>query len=127
MWKALIKLQLQSYIGALSRNTKTGKRHSPLVLIGIAVLGVYLVAVFAGMFFSLGYLLAEPFTQMGILWFYFMIGGILATLLGVFGSVFFAKSYITAPVVFLWSVIGKTFFCFAYGIADWYIFRKKSS
>ena len=94
MWKALIKLQLQSYLGATAQNKKTGKRRSPLAMLGIGILVLYVFVVFAGMFFGLGYLLAETFVAQGIRWFYFTIAAILASLLGVFGSVFFAKTHL---------------------------------
>lgn len=94
MWKALIKLQIRSYFGSIGKDRKKGTRRSPIAMIGIGILALYLFVLFAGMFFGLGWLLAEPFATQGILWFYFLIAALAATLLGVLSSAFFAKTHL---------------------------------
>lgn len=90
MLKILLKKQLNSYFTGAVRRSAFGKRKGGILI--YAALVVYLIVIFGGMFGMLMDSLCLPLHNMGMDWLYFLYGGILATVLGVFGSVFMAQA-----------------------------------
>ena len=92
MLKVLIKKQFYELFQNYFNDRKTGKRKSKGKTIGLIVLFAFLLLYVAFMFFGLssmlGAVLLEGSAGMETGWLYFAIMGILALLLGVFGSVF---------------------------------------
>ncbi len=87
MLKTLLKKQLLEFFSGFFMNTKNGRAHSNASKAGfIALFGFMLIAFFA-MFFSVAFMLT-PLIADGFSWIYFSVLGILATFMGVFGSVF---------------------------------------
>lgn len=88
MLKALIKKQLMEVNTWLLQDKKKGTRRSKGGMIGYIVLYLFLFGVLGAMFFGMGIGLCEPLHNMGLDWLYFSMMGMMAMLLGLFGSVF---------------------------------------
>lgn len=96
MLKLLLKVRMQSWLAYLSGSgprgafkNKTGGK-GKIVL--FAILYIYLIAVFVGMFFSMFSMLAPVFYETGLAWFYFCLFLMVAFALMFIFSVFTAKS-----------------------------------
>lgn len=89
MFTALLKTRISSiFSGMLVR--RKNKKNTPLAKVGVAILLVYIIAVFAFMFGGLFSQLAVPFHEGGIDWFYFAIAILLSSVMMLVGSVFTA-------------------------------------
>ncbi len=88
MTRALLKKQLLEVFSWLYSNKKTGKRRSRKGIIGYAALYFVLFALLGVCFWFIGDLLCEPLISVDLGWFYWCIMALIATFLGVFGSVF---------------------------------------
>lgn len=87
MLKALLKKQLLEFFSGMFRsgkNNKNSKKGAKAGFIALIVLFVFSMSV---MFSSMAYLLV-PVTETEYSWVYFAVFGILASMLGIFGSVF---------------------------------------
>ncbi|MBQ7840123.1 MAG: hypothetical protein IJ390_06530 [Lachnospiraceae bacterium] len=92
MIKTLLKKQIYEMFAFFYQSGKSGKRRSKLVLAGYVLLMTYLAAVMLLMFFQAANALCSPMTEAGLTWLYFALMGIIATALGVVGSIFFVHS-----------------------------------
>ena len=95
MFKALVKTRLAALWASFytrTRSAKNGKKPSKLGSIGIAVLLIYVIVVFIGMFAALFMSIAEPYHAQGIGWLYFAMAGIMAAAFCLMGSVFTAQT-----------------------------------
>ncbi len=92
MLKTLIKKQFFELFQSYVRDRKTGKRQSRGKTVGMIILFAFIFAYVAFMMFGLSTLLASALLSKeaatGNEWLYFAIMGIMAILLGTFGSVF---------------------------------------
>ena len=89
MLKILLKKQLAEIFRSYIYDAKKNKARSALsVVIYIALFVVLMVGVLGTVFTLLSVLLCLPLTAAGLGWLYFAIMGLLAVLLGAFGSVF---------------------------------------
>ena len=91
MIKALLKKQL---LGALAVFTmgKDGKKRSPKLAIGFAILIVYAVGACGYMFWMIADTLCKPLADAGMAWVYFAFMGTIATGFGLIGGIFTAKA-----------------------------------
>lgn len=88
MIKALLKKQLLELNQTFFINRKTGKaKTSVSAAISIAVFAVVMVVVLGGMFMFLAFAVS-PLISADTAWLYFVIIGLIAIALGIFGSVF---------------------------------------
>lgn len=88
MLKALFKKQMMEVNTWLIQDKKSGKRRSQAGIIGLIVLYVFLFAFLGVAFFGVSYMLCPALLSVGLGWLYFAIMGLIAVMLGVFGSVF---------------------------------------
>ena len=89
MLKILVKKQLTEIFRSYFYNPKTNKARSKAAVAGyIALFTVVMVGVLGGMFTMLALGLCGPLAAAGMDWLYFALMGLLAVLLGAFGSVF---------------------------------------
>lgn len=89
MLKILVKKQLTEIFRSYFYNPKTNKARSKAAVAGyIALFVVLMVGVLGGMFTMLALGLCGPLAAVGMDWLYFALMGLLAVLLGAFGSVF---------------------------------------
>ena len=89
MLKILMKKQLTEIFRSYFYNPKTNKSRSQAAVAGyIALFVVLMVGVLGGMFTMLALGLCGPLAAVGMDWLYFALMGLLAVLLGAFGSVF---------------------------------------
>ena len=88
MLKSLLKKQLMEVNTWLLQNKKTGKRRSNINITMLIVAYTVLFLCLGMIFFGTGYMLCEPLVFAGLGWLYFSIMGLMAVMLGVFGSVF---------------------------------------
>lgn len=88
MLKLLLKKQLMEVNTWLLQNKKTGKRRSNISMAVMIVVYAVLFICLGMIFFGTGYMLCEPLVIAGLGWLYFSIMGLMAVMLGVFGSVF---------------------------------------
>ena len=88
MLKTLIKKQYQECFRSYFVNPKTQKRRSKLGIVGMFLFFTFVMLFLAGMFFGMSFLLGDQLFAAGLDWLYFVLMGILAILLGTFGSVF---------------------------------------
>ena len=93
MLKAMLKKDIIGFL-AYFLNGKDGKRRSPMALMGFAVLFLYGFGAMAAMFWMLSKELCAPLAGAGLSWVYFALLGLIASMLGIFGGVFTAKSKI---------------------------------
>lgn len=94
MIKTLLKKQLSELFAAFFAKMKKSKKSSAATIALFAILMVFIIASFSIMFFSIGIVFADAFASTGLDWFYFALFGILATMLGVVGSVFMTHSMV---------------------------------
>ena len=87
MLKALLKKQFLELRAFYFRNRKNGKHRSKAGTIAFGLLFLLLFTCLAVMFFGFGFML-EPLITLGQAWLYFAMMGMMALLLGIFGSVF---------------------------------------
>ena len=89
MLKILVKKQLTEIFRSYFYNAKTNKARSKGAVAGYIIMFVVLmVGVLGGMFTMLSLGLCGALVSAGLDWLYFALMGLLATLLGAFGSVF---------------------------------------
>lgn len=89
MLKVLLKKQLSEIFRSYYYDAKKNKARSKTTTALYMVLFVFLmVGVIGGMFTFLSLVMCGPLADAGMSWLYFAIMGLLAVLLGVFGSVF---------------------------------------
>ncbi len=87
MLKALLKKQLLEFVSGFLQKGGSKKNQGSTSKGVILVLFIFIFASFMFMFFSMSYMMSELIT-VGYEWIYFAILGILASLMGIFGSVF---------------------------------------
>lgn len=87
MLKALLKKQLQEFFSVFFVNGKTGKSHTKGSKLGFGLLFFILIFSFLSMFFSMAFLFS-PVLGEEYSWIYFAVFAVLASLFGIFGSVF---------------------------------------
>lgn len=92
MLKALLKVRLAAFLAYYSGASRSRKKRSAAQKIGFAVLMVYVVVVFTGLFYSSFSMLAGAYAALGLDWLYFAMYAVMAFALMVFGSVFTAKA-----------------------------------
>ncbi len=97
MLKTLLKKQLQEIFALNFGRGNKGKKKASLPKKGItlvlfAALMIYVVGVFAFLFFSMGMAFASSFSLIGLNWLYFALVGILATSVGIISGIFIAYS-----------------------------------
>ena len=89
MLKILVKKQLTEIFRSYFYNPKNNKSRSKAAVAGYIILfAVVMAGILGGMFTMLSLSLCEPLAAVGMDWLYFALMGLLATLLGAFGSVF---------------------------------------
>lgn len=93
MIKTLMLLRLKDLGDRLLRRTRGGGKTKAMRVI-VALLMVYCVVVFLGLFGGMFYILCEPFTDLGLSWLYFALAGVMVTMLCFFCTVFLAQSLI---------------------------------
>ena len=91
MLGTLIKIRFQAIADSMFRSSR-GKKVSAGMKVLAALLGIYVVAVFAALSYLMFAQLCEPFHLMGIDWFLFSFMILAAFCLMFIGSVFFAQS-----------------------------------
>ena len=88
MVKTLLKKQMLESFSWLFYNAKSGKLRKGVGLLGNIILYVAVFGIVAAMFFVMALELCEPLVAIGYGWLYFAIVGMMAIVLGAFGSVF---------------------------------------
>lgn len=89
MIKTLLKKQISEIFRSYLYNPKTGKARSSAATAGYIIIFVLLiVGLIGGMFTGLSLVMAGALSSVGLDWLYFAIMGLIALLLGSFGSVF---------------------------------------
>lgn len=88
MTRALFKKQMMELFARLCRDGRSGKRRTAGSLVGCVLLYLLLFGVLAVMFGAMAAALCAPLLAMGMGWLYWCLMGLLAVLVGVFGSVF---------------------------------------
>jgi len=89
MLKILVKKQFAEIFKGYFVDSKKNRARSPLgVFLMFALYFVIMVGVFAGMFTYLSLSLCGAMAGAGMAWLYFAVMGLLAVVLGIFGSVF---------------------------------------
>ncbi len=88
MIKTLLKKQMLESFSWLFYNAKSGKLRKGIGLLGNIILYIAVFGIVAGMFFVMALELCEPLVAIGYGWLYFAIIGMVAIVLGAFGSVF---------------------------------------
>ena len=88
MLNTLIKKQYQECFRSYFVNPKTQKRRSKLGIAGMFVLFAVVMLFLAAIFFGLSFLVGGELLSAGFDWLYFVLMGIMAVVLGTFGSVF---------------------------------------
>lgn len=92
MFKILLKKQVLELFSWMLRKNSLDKKGSAKGLILYAVLYLYLLGMFGWVFWQMASTLCEPLCKMDLGWLYFAMMGLIATTLGVMGSVFTAYS-----------------------------------
>ena len=88
MAKALVKKQLLELFAFLYQSGKTGKRRSVAALLGYGLLLVYAFGAIGFLIYEMADSLCGPLVEMDLGWLFFALVGLLATFMGVVGSVF---------------------------------------
>lgn len=88
MIRALFKKQMAEVFSYVFMDARKKTRRTGKGVIGFLLLYGVLIAYLAVMVFFMAKFLCEALAPMGLTWFYFAIMGLLALILGVFGSVF---------------------------------------
>lgn len=89
MFKALLKKQLFEFFSGFFVNTKNGKTHTKASKYGFVILFSFLIGSFLTVFISMAIMMAPILTGNNA-WLYYSVFGILASMFGLFGSVFLA-------------------------------------
>ena len=98
MLKLLVKKQLTEIFRAYIYDAKKNRARSKAATVGYIVFFVLLmVGVIGGMFTLLSLAMCQDMAKVGMSWFYFAIMGLMAILLGAFGSVFTTYSSLYLP------------------------------
>ena len=92
MLKALMRKQFSETVSFMFMSGKAGKRRSVGGMIGYGFLMLYVLACFGFIFFASAGALCKPLVSTGLDWLYFALMGIMATAMGVIGSVFTTQS-----------------------------------
>lgn len=92
MLKALMRKQFSETVSFIFMSGKSGKRRTTGGVIGYGLLMVYVVLCFGFLFFTSADALCAPLVSMGQGWLFFALMGVMATALGVFGSIFTTQS-----------------------------------
>lgn len=88
MLKALFKKQLMEVNAWLIQDKRRGKARGRLGRLLLALAFAVLFCVLGAVFYEVGDMLGRPLVSLGLDWLYFSIMGLMAIMLGVFGSVF---------------------------------------
>ena len=88
MIKALFKKQMMEVFSWVYRDAKTGKRRGKAGAVGYILLYLFVFASLGMVFGMMASSLCAPLTQAGLGWLYMALMGMVAVVLGVFGSVF---------------------------------------
>lgn len=98
MLKLLVKKQLTEIFRAYIYDAKKNRARSKAATVGYIIFFVLLmVGVIGGMFTALSLAMCRSMAEVGMSWFYFAIMGLMAILLGAFGSVFTTYSSLYLP------------------------------
>lgn len=98
MLKLLVKKQLTEIFRAYLYDAKKNRARSKAATVGYIIFFVLLmVGVIGGMFTVLSLAMCRSMAEAGMSWFYFAIMGLMAILLGAFGSVFTTYSSLYLP------------------------------
>ena len=98
MLKLLVKKQLTEIFRAYLYDAKKNRARSKAATVGYIIFFVLLMAgVIGGMFTALSLAMCRSMAEAGMSWFYFAIMGLMAILLGAFGSVFTTYSSLYLP------------------------------
>ena len=88
MFKALFKKQLMEVNSWLLQDKKKGKRRTGAGMAGMIVLYLFLFFTVGMLFYGMGNSMCAPLVMSGLGWLYFALMGMIAVVMGVFGSVF---------------------------------------
>ena len=88
MLKALFKKQMMEVNAWLIQNKKKGSLRSRSEIVTFLLLYIAIFAMLGSVFYFMGTMLCSPLCSVGLGWLYFAMMGLIAILLGVFGSVF---------------------------------------
>ena len=88
MIKALFKKQMAEVFSWLFMDGKKKTRRTGKGKVGFLLLYGLLFAYLGGFFFLTAKTMCEVFVPLGLTWFYFVLSGLVALVLGIFGSVF---------------------------------------
>lgn len=98
MLKLLVKKQLTEIFRAYLYDAKKNRARSKAATVGYLVFFVIImVGIIGGMFTALSLAMCRSMAEAGMSWFYFAIMGLMAILLGAFGSVFTTYSSLYLP------------------------------
>ena len=98
MLKLLVKKQLTEIFRAYLYDAKKNRARSKAATVGYLVFFVFImVGIIGGMFTLLSLAMCRSMAEVGMSWFYFAIMGLMAILLGAFGSVFTTYSSLYLP------------------------------
>ena len=98
MLKLLVKKQLTEIFRAYLYDAKKNRARSKAATVGYIIFFILLmVGVIGGMFTLLSLAMCRSMAEAGMSWFYFAIMGLMAILLGAFGSVFTTYSSLYLP------------------------------
>lgn len=98
MLKLLVKKQLTEIFRAYLYDAKKNRARSKAATVGYIIFFILLmVGVIGGMFTLLSLAMCQDMAKVGMSWFYFAIMGLMAILLGAFGSVFTTYSSLYLP------------------------------
>ena len=98
MLKLLVKKQLTEIFRAYLYDAKKNRARSKAATVGYIIFFVFImVGIIGGMFTLLSLAMCRSMAEAGMSWFYFAIMGLMAILLGAFGSVFTTYSSLYLP------------------------------
>lgn len=92
MFRALCRTRLQALLSSYLRGGRRGKKRSKAAMAGFGLLMLYCLGCFFFLFYMMFSQLAAPLSLGGLGWMYFAVVALMATALGVVGSVFLAQS-----------------------------------
>lgn len=92
MFKALCRTRLQALLSSYLRSGRRGKQRGKAAMAGFGLLMLYCFGCFLFLFYMMFSQLAGPLVQSGLGWMYFAVLALMATALGVVGSIFLAQS-----------------------------------
>ncbi|MDO4343634.1 MAG: hypothetical protein Q4C50_02405 [Eubacteriales bacterium] len=92
MLRTLFKKQVWEMASFIYQDGRNGKRRSRAALVLYALLMVYIPCIFGWLFFEMAGSLCPALVQMKLGWLYFALMGLMATALGVIGSIFMTYS-----------------------------------